>query len=346
MKKFLCIILSIVCLLGLTSSLVACGGNSDSETSGLKYELQDDGTYFVTGIETETENIIIPSQHQGKNVSGIAKEAFEADRTLKNVTLPSSVYVIEKSAFYNCSALKTINLNNVSIIEETAFRNTKLSSVSFEQLQSIGRNAFNGCVALKTLTFPAGVSEIGQSAFSGCSLLNTVTFNGNVNIVGENAFSGCSLLKNINLDKVKYFKEGSFQSCVSLESINLANAVEIETKAFSGCNKLTSVVLGANLIYIHKDAMKGSGAIASVEVVNKEGWFNVGTCAGCAITEWPSLRQASSFEDPANNVSTFVASNWTHNQYLCKQDWVKVNRPNGWNVNKTSVYCDGCRNGG
>lgn len=345
MKKFLCVLLSLLCVFALSINLTACGDNNEG-TVGLKYELQDDGTYFVSGIDTKTENIVIPSSYNGKQVTGVAEDAFITDRTLKQVTLPSSVYVIEGSAFYNCSALEKINLENVSVIEDASFRNTKLSTVNFNNLQKVGKNAFNGCSKLKTVEFPAGVSEIGQSAFSGCAMLNSVNFKGNVNVVGENAFSGCSLLKTINVEKIKYFNEGCFQSCVSLESINLANAVEIETNAFKSCSNLTSVILGVNLIFIDKEAMKDCEAVTSIQVTNKEGWYNVGKCATCAITEWPSLKDASFFEDSSQNVSTFIATDWTHNQYLCKQEWVSKNRPNGWNKNTTSVYCSGCRLGG
>ena len=343
MKKFLCVLLSLLCVFALSINLTACGDNNEG-TAGLKYELQDDGTYFVSGIDTKTENIVIPSSYNGKQVTGVAEDAFITDRTLKQVTLPSSVYVIEGSAFYNCSALEKINLENVSVIEDASFRNTKLSTVNFNNLQKVGKNAFNGCSKLKTVEFPAGVSEIGQSAFSGCNLLNTVNFKGTVNVVGVNAFSGCSLLRNINLEKIKYFNQGCFQSCVSLENINLANAVEIEASAFKSCTKLTTVVLGANLIYIHKDAMKGCAAVSSIEVINKEGWYNVGTCARCFISEGGTLQQASVFDDTANNVSMFIATDWTHNYYLCKQEWISKNRPNGWNKNKGD-YCGGCGQG-
>lgn len=343
MKKFLCVLLSLLCVFALSINLTACGDNNEG-TAGLKYELQDDGTYFVSGIDTKTENIVIPSSYNGKQVTGVAEDAFITDRTLKQVTLPSSVYVIEGSAFYNCSALEKINLENVSVIEDASFRNTKLSTVNFNNLQKVGKNAFNGCSKLKTVEFPAGVSEIGQSAFSGCSLLNTVNFKGTVNVVGVNAFSGCSLLRNINLEKIKYFNQGCFQSCVSLENINLANAVEIEPYAFKACTKLTSVILGANLIYIHKDAMKDCEAVSSIEVINKEGWYNVGTCARCFISEGGTLQQASVFDDTANNVSMFIATDWAHNYYLCKQEWINKNRPNGWNKNKGD-YCGGCGQG-
>ena len=85
-------------------------------------------------------------------------------KTVKKVTIPASVNI--KGTYYR-----------VTEIEAKAFSgNKKITSVEIgENVKKIGNNAFNGCSALKKVTFKAGnVTTIGKTAFSGINKKATV----------------------------------------------------------------------------------------------------------------------------------------------------------------------------
>ena len=83
----------------------------------------------------------------------------------------------------------------VATIEPGVFRNCKdLTSVSFaegSQLTSIGKNAFEGCTGLTSITIPASVTTIGASAFSGCSGLTSIVIPEGVTSIDYGAFYDC-----------------------------------------------------------------------------------------------------------------------------------------------------------
>lgn len=76
------------------------------------YELEfaeTDGGFTVTGIAVSTQvesmslDVVIPSEHDGKAVVAIADGAFENNKFMKSVFIPSTVKRIGKGAFSGCS---------------------------------------------------------------------------------------------------------------------------------------------------------------------------------------------------------------------------------------------------
>lgn len=137
--------------------------------------------------------------------------AFFNCGSLKSITVPKNVSVIESAAFGGCAALENIKVdpenptfvsvnnaviekasnklvvgcktteipNTVTAIGECAFfGNGELYSIQIpESVTSIDWFAFGWCGNLEEITIPATVTSIGAEAFSGCGNLNTVTVN-------------------------------------------------------------------------------------------------------------------------------------------------------------------------
>ena len=81
-------------------------------SEGLTYSLLANDTYSVTGIGTCTDlDINIPPTYNGKDVTEIGDNAF-GTLSLKNVTLPNSITILNQGAFRYCYSLKQINLGN------------------------------------------------------------------------------------------------------------------------------------------------------------------------------------------------------------------------------------------
>lgn len=75
------------------------------------------------------------------------------------------------------------------------YNNLNIASVTFlENVQKIGKQAFNFCYKLRKIVVGDGVVEIGERAFDRCEILGNVILGASVQTVGENAFNRDSYL--------------------------------------------------------------------------------------------------------------------------------------------------------
>ena len=133
------------------------------------------------------------------NVTCIAKRAF-SNASVEQVTMPSTVKVIETYAFEACYSLKKVSLSS------------KLT-----ELQS---GAFLGCSALETLKIPSTVTTIGSGAFSNCASLVEVTIPGTVKVISSSAFAYCENLARVTIGKgTQQIESYAFMECPNLEKI-------------------------------------------------------------------------------------------------------------------------------
>lgn len=125
-------------------------------------------------------------------------------------TCPPEISKIGYSCFDGCTSLKTLSLPQTAfLINETAFRNcTALESFDFSNVTSIGKGSFEGCIGLTSLNF-TDLTSIGPNAFKGCTALASVNFNTSsetsfASTIGSLAFTGCTALKSLNFNSSSY----------------------------------------------------------------------------------------------------------------------------------------------
>ena len=113
-------------------------------------------------------------------VTGWGAEATLPDRAFKDCTalqevkLPDDVRVIGEYAFIRCSALTTVNLSQITRIDNDAFYEcTSLAELATDNVTAIDDNAFWGCTSLQTLKIPQ-CTRFGAYIVTGCSSLTRI----------------------------------------------------------------------------------------------------------------------------------------------------------------------------
>ena len=88
------------------------------------------------------------------------------------------IVLVKRYAFDGCSALTSVNLPNVTTINDSAFRGcSNLVSTELPLVNSIGSHAFEDCSELESISIPLMKSNaLGDYAFQRCSKLKTAYF--------------------------------------------------------------------------------------------------------------------------------------------------------------------------
>lgn len=123
-----------------------------------RYEVNDDGTATVTGVDPAGGELEIPSEIDGRAVTAVGECAFMSCGDLVSMVVPPGVSSIGAYAFLCCDALVSVSLP--------------------DSVTNVMESAFEGCVALTSVEIPAGVSSVGDYAFSGCTSLAEVVYGG------------------------------------------------------------------------------------------------------------------------------------------------------------------------
>lgn len=202
MKKVLSVFL---CVVILSAGLVF---SSSAKTSGVfVYEIKN-GYAVITGNNSASGNITVPSSIEGKSVIAIEARAFSNNTAVTGVTVPSSVKTIGENAFIDCTSLKSISLpDSVVKISSGAFYNTayfNLASNWSGGILYIGKHlidvkdSYSSSPVSGKCSIKNGTITVAESAFSSCKGLTEVSIPSSVKYIGCEAFHNCTSLKNIS----------------------------------------------------------------------------------------------------------------------------------------------------
>ena len=315
MKKKLMAVLFMLCVIGemlpQITAKAAINGASEVQEDGTvwitcgdyRYTEKEDGTIWITAYTGTDEKVVIPSELDGKTVTGIADMAFyvkkevepgiyEDASTVKEVVFPDTLNYIGNWNFYQVTSIEIPA--SVTYIGTRAFGIENVTSIIVDEENTVytswyGCNAIieygNGTlyIGCDNTIIPFGIVSIGADAFSGCNM-ESIDIPSSVEEIGYCAFLGCKNLKEVEMSSVKYIGDCAFSGCTNLNVNISASVTQIGYGAFSGCNSIT--VDPENKIYDSRDNCN-----AIIEKKSSEGYgyrTYIELIAGCKNTKIPS----------------------------------------------------------
>lgn len=181
----------------------------------------------------DSGHVQIPERIEGKPVTRLGEYMFAeapppeagfegnfaygegACHRLRQLTLPSTLQMVEPGALYGCPCLEGIEVSGRNPRLEsrdgvlyTADGRTLLRcppsapAETFDVpvgVAAIADNAFMDCVRLTAITLPVTLRTIGARAFAGCTRLTTLTIPQGVTAIGAEALIYCANLKALSL---------------------------------------------------------------------------------------------------------------------------------------------------
>ncbi len=298
------------CFLPLTANAGEAVQSSDGYSKDGLWYYKDygDGTVSVVCQDSTVEEAVVPSEIDGHKITMIELDCFKDNTSLKKVTLPDTITVLEDYAFYLCSGLEEINIP--------------------DSVEKFGFQTFYGCSSLKEISVPAGLTEIEGYTFDGCTSLNAVHVNAkNQNYKDEDgilftkdgtdlivypaakpgtsysvpasctklegyAFMANPYLEEIRIDSVTEIGEDAFYYCTALKSMTIPEGITMLTGAtFGNCTSLESVVLPESLEAIGSGCfyyclqLKNITIPAAVKTINENAFFNCPSLTRVTIPE-------------------------------------------------------------
>ena len=231
MKKLFRLAL-LISLAILSLSLVGCtDGDTQGEKETIKYTLNSSGEATVTGCSADTVSLTLPSSIDGHPIVAIGA-----------------------GAFFNCSSLESVKIENgLTLIEDRAFEN---------------------CTSLKSITIPDSVKSIGEFAFNSCTSLNEINIGEGsmLEYIGKSAFYSCRALEFNEYDNAKYISKTKNAYFILYEAANKEiTSCEINgmtkiiaSEAFAECVKLTEITIAENIEHIGKSAFKSCSRLGEI----------------------------------------------------------------------------------
>lgn len=240
---------------------VTLGGIS---ANGLIFRVDENNEAIITGYTGTASKVEIPSYISNSRTDTIAAmypvtkvEKFTGQRgkntTVKEIFLPSSVKEIDDYAFYQCTAMKKINLENVA---------------------QIGEYAFGYCSSLEEVTLKQSKTDFTRMegfAFAYCTSLRKIDLS---KILLANIPEGfcykCTSLKTIlwppNVVRIRYW---AFYDC-GFEELELPDTIGwLEASAVAECKNLKILVLPNSIVKVDPDPLKFGNADDTVYYVEQ-----------------------------------------------------------------------------
>lgn len=192
---------------------------------------------------TKITELTVPS------CTSIASKAFESS-DIARISLPANITSISEDAFWNCSNLNEINVDELntiySDINGILYNASKTELIIYpggkidteftvpDNVQTIAKNAFGSATNLNKLIFPASLTSIGDGAFYNLWDLKAY-FHGTAPTLGINSFDGSITTVYCKPENKSTFAlvDGKWNDCTLLEWSEAATGMTASVTAKS-----------------------------------------------------------------------------------------------------------------
>jgi hypothetical protein len=232
-----------------------------------------DGGIEVTGcVVTCPSDLVIPETIDGYSVTKIGVEAFEG-MSLTNVSLPSTLLVIESNSFINNQLTNISFPDGLIHIANSSFHGNQLTNITIPpSVSHIGTFAFRDN-QITSVYIPDSVTDISIEAFDGNiggihGPWKYLSMQDNLILFGcaESCPSNLIIPESIDGLNVQIIGMNAFENS-GIEAVSIPDAVErISFKAFAG-NSLTNISFSSNITHIGESSFQ-SNNLSSVTFSN------------------------------------------------------------------------------
>lgn len=256
-------------------------------------------------------NVVIP-----EGITTIGSSAFVYETNLAHVEFPNSLKTIKPNAFANCSNLKDVSIEGIETIEDHAFQNTGIESITVSGNTTLSSFVFQRCESLKTAVLKEGITIIPLGAFVFCDKLESISLPSTVEVIKSNAFWNCTRLVEANMpSSLKTIEKEAFQKC-KLTEVSLPEGLQTIGENAFRYNELTEVILPASLTKIGANAFQACRKLTKVVCrgTTPATLDNVNAFAECRINNriivpkdgLEAYRAADNWKDFLIRLETFV----------------------------------------
>lgn len=246
------------------------------------------------------------------HTTGLPARSFSNCTALTQVILPETIKSIGLSAFYNCAALTTLNLDGITHVGTQAFQNTGLKGeLLLPQILYVAPNAFSNCAGITRIEI-GQQAFIGESAFAHCEALQQVSATATVEIKKQ-AFANCPALITVEMPKLQKVGNSAFQGCKALTNVDLPVVKQIESYAFSGNTALKNVTFPQ--VSEVQDFAFGDCSALETLTLPQATRFGLFIVSGCSALSQLKLSAAGNFyyidneSEPGNIIDASVFDN-------------------------------------
>ena len=272
-----------------------------------------DGVCTACDIPTiVTDGIIYSISGDNTYATVIGYEGTATKVKIANTYKGVPVKAIDSQAFYLSQIVTLVIPDNVESIGKEAFNACRSLTSVFcgNGLKSIADYAFLNCISLASLTFGDNVTSVGYHAFDGCSSL-TFASHSNCKYLGSENNPYLVLVEpsNSRFDaydihtQTKVIADYAFNDSERLTAIKIPDSVtNIGYKAFASCPVLKSVVIGDGVKSIGQSAFEECVALnnlvigESVEIIGADAFYHCYRLTSLIIPDSVTIIERRAFQ--------------------------------------------------
>ena len=164
-------------------------------------------SYTIDGSNYNNTVLQSVTFEQPSNITTIGSHAFNSCTKLESIVIPNSVTSMGTAAFKGCISLTDVRFQtnadgsvNLETIPTQCFRYCPFTSIEIpEGITTIGDEAFQFNLYLKTMKLPNTLTTIGTHFLCDAKSITTLTIPASVTDIDGAAFHGCENLKTVYL---------------------------------------------------------------------------------------------------------------------------------------------------